>query len=98
VTLLTFNLTEWKALETVAARTTDAHILRRAQALLWLDEGETVPEVAAPVGGALGALSIAKIMETYFTESRKRCVIKCRGTFLVGAIAQKGQDSPVSGC
>ena len=47
MTLLTLNLREWKALETVAARTTDAHILRRAQALLWLDEGETVPEVAA---------------------------------------------------
>jgi hypothetical protein len=29
VTLLTLNLREWKALETVAARTTDAHILRR---------------------------------------------------------------------
>jgi Homeodomain-like domain len=47
MTLLTLNLREWKALETVAARTTDVHILRRAQALLWLDEGETVPEVAA---------------------------------------------------
>jgi transposase len=47
VTLLTLNLREWKALETGAARTTDAPILRCAQALLWLDEGETVPEVAA---------------------------------------------------
>jgi transposase len=47
MSLLTLNLREWKALETLAAHTTDAHILRRAQALLWLDEGETVPEVAA---------------------------------------------------
>lgn len=47
MSLLILNLREWKALETLAAHTTDAHMLRRAQALLWLDEGETVPEVAA---------------------------------------------------
>ena len=52
MTLLTLNLREWKALETVAARTTDVPILRRAQALLWLDEGETVPEVAAHACGS----------------------------------------------
>ncbi len=34
MTLLRLNLREWKALETVAARTTDAHILRRAQAFV----------------------------------------------------------------
>jgi transposase len=47
MSLLTLDPGEWKALETLAAHTPDAHILRRAQALLWLDEGETVPEVAA---------------------------------------------------
>jgi transposase len=47
MTLLTLSSEEWDALETLAAHTTDAQLLRRAQALLWLDEGETVPEVAA---------------------------------------------------
>jgi transposase len=46
MTLVTLSPEEWEALETLAAHTTDAHLLRRAQALLWLDEGETVPEVA----------------------------------------------------
>jgi hypothetical protein len=47
MSLLTLSLREWKALEALIVHTTDAHLLRRAQALLWLDEGETVPEVAA---------------------------------------------------
>jgi len=50
MTLLTLGPKEWQALATLAAHTTDAHILRRTQALLWLDEGETVPEVAARLG------------------------------------------------
>lgn len=47
MTLVTLSPTEWEALETLATHTTDARLLRRAQALLWLDEGETAPEVAA---------------------------------------------------
>jgi transposase len=47
MTLMTLNPEEWDTLETLAAHTPDAQLLRRAQALLWLDEGETVPEVAA---------------------------------------------------
>ena len=47
MTLVTLSPDEWEALETLAAQTTDAQLLRRAQALLWLDEGETVTEVAA---------------------------------------------------
>jgi transposase len=47
MTLVTLSPEEWDTLETLAAHTTNAHLLRRAQALLWLDEGETVPEVAA---------------------------------------------------
>jgi Homeodomain-like domain len=46
MTLLTLSPEAWDALETLTAHTADAHLLRRAQALLWLDEGETVPEVA----------------------------------------------------
>lgn len=38
---------ERRALENLSLRTDDAHILRRALALLWLDEGEEVQEVAA---------------------------------------------------
>jgi transposase len=34
------------ALLNVIAHTTDARILRRAYALIWLDDGESVPEVA----------------------------------------------------
>jgi transposase len=47
MTLVTLSPEAWQALETLAAHTTDAQLLRRAQALLWLDEGETVAEVAA---------------------------------------------------
>jgi transposase len=47
MTLVTLSPEEWEALETLAAYTTDAQLLRRSQALLWLDEGETVTEVAA---------------------------------------------------
>jgi transposase len=47
MTLLTLSPEEWEALETLAAHPTDADCLRRAQALLWLDEGESVAEVAA---------------------------------------------------
>jgi transposase len=47
LTLVTLSPEAGDALETLAAHTTKAHRLRRAQALLWLDEGETVPEVAA---------------------------------------------------
>jgi transposase len=46
MTLVTLSPDEWEALETLATHTTDAQLLRRAQALLWLDEGETVTEVA----------------------------------------------------
>ena len=47
MTLLTLSPEEWEALERLAAHPTDVHRLRRAQALLWLDEGERVREVAA---------------------------------------------------
>jgi transposase len=47
MTLVTLSPKEWEALATLAASTTDAQLLRRAPALLWLDEGETVPEIAA---------------------------------------------------
>jgi transposase len=43
---------ERSALEELAAPTDQARVLRRAQALLWLDEAEPVPEVAERVGVA----------------------------------------------
>lgn len=46
MTLLTLSPKERGALENLAAHTNNAAQLRRAQALLWLDEGETVQEVA----------------------------------------------------
>jgi transposase len=46
MTLVTLDPEAWDALETLAAHTTDAHLLRRAQVLLWLAEGETVSEGA----------------------------------------------------
>jgi transposase len=46
MTLLTLNPQEWEALEHLAAHTIEAQTRRRAQALLWLDEAETVQEVA----------------------------------------------------
>jgi transposase len=46
MTLPTLNSTERKALEHLATWTRDARQLRRAQALLWLDEGESVAEIA----------------------------------------------------
>lgn len=46
MTLPTLASTERKALEYLATWTRDAQQLRRAQALLWLDEGESVAEIA----------------------------------------------------
>jgi transposase len=46
MTLLTLSDREDKALENLVVRTKNAVHLRRAQALLWLDAGEPVPEVA----------------------------------------------------
>jgi transposase len=45
--LITLSYHEYKALENLVVRTKNAVHLRRAQALLWLDAGEPVPEVAA---------------------------------------------------
>jgi transposase len=45
--LITLSDREYKALENLVVRTKNAVQLRRAQALLWLDAGEPVPEVAA---------------------------------------------------
>jgi transposase len=47
MTLLNLNPEEWEALETLATETIDARVPRRAQALLWLADGQTVQEVAA---------------------------------------------------
>src|SRR5215813_15355753 len=47
MTLITLSYREYKALENLVVRTKNAVHLRRAQALLWLDAGEPVPEVAA---------------------------------------------------
>jgi transposase len=43
-----FSLTarECTSLQVLAAQTADARLLRRAQALLWLDEGQAVDEIA----------------------------------------------------
>lgn len=46
MTLPSLDSTERKALEHLATWTRDAQQLRRAQALLWLDEGESVAEIA----------------------------------------------------
>jgi transposase len=46
MTLPTLDSTERKALEHLATWTRDAQQLRRAPALLWLDEGESVAELA----------------------------------------------------
>ena len=46
MTLPTLDFTERKALEHLRTWTRDAQQLRRAQALLWLDEGESVAEIA----------------------------------------------------
>jgi transposase len=46
MTLSALSPTERKALEHLATWTRDAQQLRRVQALLWLDEGETVQEIA----------------------------------------------------
>src|SRR5215813_2747653 len=47
MTLLTRNPEEWEALARRAPHTSDARLLRRAQALVSLAEGEAVQEVAA---------------------------------------------------
>jgi transposase len=47
MTLITLTPQEREGLEERAAHTQHAYELRRAQALLWLDSGERVPEIAA---------------------------------------------------
>jgi transposase len=47
MTLITLSHREYKALENLVVQTKNAVHLRRAQALLWLEAGEPVPEVAA---------------------------------------------------
>jgi hypothetical protein len=47
MTLITLSPQERECLEALAVRTLHAQELRRAQALLWLDTGEGVSEVAA---------------------------------------------------
>ena len=46
MTRQTLTTKERKALERLVTRTKDAQQLRRVQALLWLDQGDTVQEVA----------------------------------------------------
>jgi transposase-like protein len=46
MTLITLNYQEYKALEQFVSPTKNAMHLRRAQALLWLDGGESVLAVA----------------------------------------------------
>lgn len=46
MTLITLTWKERQALEALAAQTAQARDLRRAQALLWLDQGEAVPSIA----------------------------------------------------
>jgi len=50
MTLITLTYRERTALETLSAHTDNAHELRRAQALLWLGQGETVQVVADRLG------------------------------------------------
>ena len=50
MTLIDFRPGERSQLETFARQTDEAKEFRRAQALLWLDEGEAVPEVAERLG------------------------------------------------
>jgi transposase len=47
MTLVALSPKERELLETLATRTPHAKVLRRAQALLWLDHGESPSEVAA---------------------------------------------------
>ncbi len=47
MTLITLSYREYKTLENLVAHTKNATYLRRAQALLWLDAGECVPDIAA---------------------------------------------------
>ena len=47
MTLITLSYREYKALENLVVRTKNAVHLRRAHALLWLDAGDPVQEVAA---------------------------------------------------
>jgi transposase len=46
MTMRTLSPEERDGLETLARSALDANVLRRVQALLWLDDGEPVPAVA----------------------------------------------------
>ena len=48
--LINLEWRERKALERLSKQTSDATTLRRAQALLWLDYGESVADVAGRLG------------------------------------------------
>jgi transposase len=89
MTLLTLSPEEWDALETLAAHTTDAQLLRRAQALLWLDEGATVPEVAA-------RLRVTRqVVYKWVTHCRRRRSLEMAARLAPGK--RTGRPRPVHG-
>src|SRR5215213_2649490 len=45
MTILKLNAQERRRLKAIAAQTTDAHVPRRAQALLWLASGHTIEDI-----------------------------------------------------
>ena len=74
MTLITLTPKERQALAALAAQTNQARDLRRAQAVLWLDQGEAVQTIAA-------RLSVSRQTVYHWTErfvERKGCALEVR--------------------
>ena len=78
----TLRTRERTALEELAAPTDQACVLRRAQALLWLDEAEPVQEVAERVGVT------RQTLYNWATRFHHRCALD---------VAARVADAPRSG-
>jgi len=77
------------ALLDVIAHTTDARVLRRAYALIWLDDGESVPEVAEQLH--VSRQSVYNWLERF--ESRRNWPFALR----LGDAARSGRPVTVQG-
>ena len=89
MTLPTLDSTERKALEHLMTWTRDAQPLRRAQALLWWDEGESVAEIA-------DRLRLSRqVIYTWITQfhARQGVAIAARGA----SGARRGRPRPLQG-
>ena len=80
-----------KALENLAHTSSNARMVRRAQALVWLQQGEGVAEIAHRLG--LSKRAIYKIVERYQARSDRPVVERLRDQPHTGRPADKRRQA-----